>query len=342
MVFLAALVVASLLSSCGSDHERADREHLRELDTWWRPTADRPLQLQWILGGTMDPANRTDRGLVDLDGGRQPEPDVYDLDGQTTPRSTVQALHAKKKVVVCYFDAGVYESYRPDAHKFQALKPQIWGRPDADGGPGGGAWPHSYWLDIRRIEELEPIMRARIHQCRKKGFDAVEPDEIDGYANGTGFPLTAEDQLEYNRQLARWVHEAGMSVGQKGDIDQVGDLWPAFDWTLNEECYQFQECNKLAPYVEANKAVWIAEYPEETKADGGRWPVSSVVKARGSAYVLAPTVEAEMCLDASRHRFNAIQFRLGLPAGDDGGRRQCPGFKARKPLVTKDRSPADP
>jgi hypothetical protein len=38
---------------------------------------------------------------------------------------------------------------------------------------------------------------------RKKGIDVIEPDEIDGWANSTGFPLTYNDQLTYNRLWRR-------------------------------------------------------------------------------------------------------------------------------------------
>jgi hypothetical protein len=152
-------------------------------------------------------------------------------------------------------------------------------------------------LDIRQIDVLEPIMRARIDDCRQKGFDGVEPDEIDGYENETGFPLTHSDQLAYNRAVAGWVHEAGLSVGLKGDIEQAAELEPSFDWTLNEECFRYDECELLDVFIRAGKAVWIAEYREED---------------------LSP----ERCDAAEQHAWNAARYELGLPI--DGGRRPCP------------------
>ena len=44
-------------------------------------------------------------------------------------------------------------------------------------------------MDIRRIDLLAPVMDARLDQCASKGFDGIEPDNIDGYTNDTGFPL---------------------------------------------------------------------------------------------------------------------------------------------------------
>ena len=56
-------------------------------------------------------------------------------------------------------------------------------------------FPEERWLDIRRIDLLAPILRARIDACRAKGFDGVDPDNLNGFENDTGFPLTATDQL---------------------------------------------------------------------------------------------------------------------------------------------------
>jgi hypothetical protein len=194
----------------------------------WLPTADRPLGLQWVLDGPLNLQDPVAMGLRDMAGHTLPAPDVYDIDGEYNTAATVAALHARGAKVICYFDAGVYETYRADAGSFPA---GIWGNPD-------GNWDGSYWLDIRRVNDLAPIMQARIADCRAKGFDAVEPDEVDGWSNDSGFPLTYADQLAYNRAVAGWVHAAGMSVLLKGDLEQAHDLVGDFDFSLNEECFQ--------------------------------------------------------------------------------------------------------
>ena len=75
-------------------------------------------------------------------------------------------------------------------------------------------------------------MRARLDQCRDKGFDGVEPDNIDGYTNDTGFPLTYADQIEHNKWLAAEAYQRELSIGLKNDPDQVADLLATFDWAL--------------------------------------------------------------------------------------------------------------
>jgi hypothetical protein len=124
----------------------------------------------------------------------------------------------------------------------------------------GNGWPGEKWLDIRQITTLSPIMTARFQMCKDKGFDAIEPDNVDGYANATGFPLSGADQIAYNTWIANTAHSMGLSVALKNDLDQVPDLVSKFDFALDEQCFQYSECNSLLPFVNANKAVFEVEY----------------------------------------------------------------------------------
>jgi hypothetical protein len=181
---------------------------------------------------------------------------MYDIDLFDNAASVVASLHAAGRHVVCYLDVGTYEPGRPDSSAF----PQsVIGKELPD-------WPGEHWLDIRRLDVLGPIMERRLDLCRQKGFDAVEPDNVDAYANDSGFGLSAADQLRYNRFIARAAHDRGLSVGLKNDLDQVAALQPAFDWALNEQCFQYNECDRLQPFVKAGKAVFVTEYELDTSA----------------------------------------------------------------------------
>jgi len=96
----------------------------------------------------------------------------------------------------------------------------------------------------------------------EKGFDGIEPDNIDGYTLDTGFPLTYEDQLEFNMWLADEAHNRGLSIGLKNNFEQVEDLLPYFDWALTEDCFVYHECNKFEPFLNSGKAVFQAEYTD--------------------------------------------------------------------------------
>lgn len=51
-------------------------------------------------------------------------------------------------------------------------------------------------LDVRSANVHE-VMISRLDLARQKGCDGVEPDNMDGYTNNSGFSLSANDQLAY-------------------------------------------------------------------------------------------------------------------------------------------------
>jgi hypothetical protein len=214
---------------------------------------------------------------------------VYDVDGFDTDAATVATLHDRGRKVICYLSAGSWEEWRPDAGRFPA---EVLGKDYA-------GWPGERWLDIRRIDLLAPIMRARLDRCRSKGFDGVEPDNVDGYANETGFALTYEDQLHYNRWLADEAHARGLSIGLKNAEGQVADLLAHFDWALTEDCFADDWCDEVAPFVAAGKAVFAAEYTDR---------------------MTVAEFNARVCPQAEALGFSAILKRRDL----DAWRRACP------------------
>ncbi|HEX8867823.1 MAG TPA: endo alpha-1,4 polygalactosaminidase [Lentzea sp.] len=193
---------------------------------------------QWQLSGKVDTG-------VDVP--------VYDIDGVDNGSDVVEALHRAGRKVICYVNVGAAEDFRPDAAAFPA---------DVKGKTDG--WPGEHWLDIRRSDVLRPIMAARFDTCRDKGFDAVEPDNVEGYTNDTGFPLTGADQLTYNRMIAELAHERGLSIGLKNDLGQIPELLADFDFAVNEQCAEYGECGRLIPFVKAGKAVFHVEYNLDT------------------------------------------------------------------------------
>ena len=201
------------------------------LDVLWAPTpAD---TWQWQLSGPLDlsvPAN------------------VYDLDLFDTPARVVADLHARGARAVCYFSAGTRERGRPDPY------------PSSVAGKALEDWPDERWLDIRALRVLGPVLERRLELCARKGFDGVEADNVDAYANDSGFALRAADQLRFNRFLARGAHARGLTIALKNDLDQAPALERDFDWALVEQCFQYEECERLRPFTAAGKAVWEVEY----------------------------------------------------------------------------------
>jgi hypothetical protein len=218
---------------------------------------------------------------------------MIEVDSFETSAATVAALHRslRGRGVVCYIDAGTWENWRPDAKEFPV---SLLGRND----PG---WPGERWLDIARYPgALARIMRARVEMCKRKGFNAVDFDNVDGYADNTGFPLTANDQLRYDAFLANLARQAGLSAALKNDEAQIPDLLRYFDFAVDEECFQYDECTTaqnggygLDEFTRAGKAVFDIEYR---------------------------LTLAQFCPAAHKDHFNALRKHLSL----DAWRQPCP------------------
>jgi hypothetical protein len=203
--------------------------------SWWQPRG----QLRWHIQFTGQLRVPRDAQVVFLD--------LFDTDP-----ATVRTLQRQGKRVVCYLNAGAWEDWRPDADRYPA---ELLGN-EYEG------WPGERWVDIRRLDLLGPILGARLDLCRNKGFDGVDPDNLNGYQNETGFPLTAADQLRFNRWLAAQAHARGLAIGLKNDAEQAAELVGAFDWILVESCLAEGWCGLTAPFRRAGKPVFAIEYVE--------------------------------------------------------------------------------
>jgi hypothetical protein len=203
----------------------------------WIPQAG--LTWYWQLFGTMN----YDRNAQ-----------AYDVDPASFPGQDIAGnLHARGKRAICYVNVGATESFRND----------LGGVPASAKGAELADWPGEFWLDVRDAS-VRSVMAARFQTCAALGFDAVEPDNMDGYANNSGLPLTAADQLDYNLWIAAQVHGLGMAVFQKNDAGQVSNLQPSFDGAIVEQCNQTGECGSYSPYISAGKPVLNAEYTDPT------------------------------------------------------------------------------
>ncbi len=238
--------------------------------TWWRPSPDKPIAWHWQLSQPFV----FPRDVI-------PHVTVYDVDGELTSAATVAQLHSLGPdiIAICYFDAGVYEDYRSDASSFP---PEVIGKPDE-------GWEGSFWLDIRQVDVLRPIMENRVKTwCKDKGFDAIEPDETEVWSNDSGFPITKAQNNAYNQMIAELGHKYGLSVGLKGNTTETGDLVDYFDWTLNEQCWEFDECDFVySSFVVHGKAALNVEYNASPDcALANRWHINS---ARRDLDLVGPT-----------------------------------------------------
>lgn len=204
---------------------------------WYRPTVT--TTWQWQLTGKINQSYPVD---------------VYDIDLFDTSPEIVSSLKSSGKKVLCYFSAGSAEKWRPDYKKFNSAS---LGKP-LDG------WNGERWLDVR-TQNVMDVNIARLDLAVAKGCDGVEPDNVDGYENKTGFALTKADQLKFNRQISQEAHKRGLTVALKNAVELAGDLVDYFDLTVNEECHVYHECDQLSVFIKQGKPVFNAEYKNSTK-----------------------------------------------------------------------------
>jgi hypothetical protein len=235
---------AALSFGCNSSDDNSQSQHSSAQEgldpnvtpitagSWYRPAVS--VTWQWQLEGVLNTAYPVS---------------LYDVDLFDTTTTMIQNLQGSGKKVVCYFSAGSYENFRDDKALFLP----------SDLGSTLDGWEDERWLDIRS-SNVHTIMKKRLDTAKQKGCDGIEPDNMDGYTNPSGFTLTAQDQLAYNRFIANEAHKRGLAVGLKNDLDQVIELVEYFDFAVNEQCFEYNECDALLPFINQGKPVLTAEY----------------------------------------------------------------------------------
>jgi glycosyl hydrolase family 114 len=205
---------------------------------WYPPhlAADhRPMRWDWQIG-RVAPLRRTGRRAVD----------IYDIDGFLTTARQVTAIHTTWPAVtlrhpraICYLDMA-WEDYRPDAS------------PSGHGGVFPAAalgnvyfgFPQERWVDFRQLDALKPMLRERIRMCARKGFDAVELDDIDSFdpPSTTGFHLTPGDAQNFLAYAFNEIHRYGMTGLWKNSplLSWWGRRYS--DGAVVEECYTYHAC----------------------------------------------------------------------------------------------------
>lgn len=178
--------------------------------------------------------------------------DVFELDIFETTPAAIKFLHQHGKKVICYFNAGAWEEFRPDAEKFPL---------DVIGNPYFG-WPGEKWLDISRYDAFSQILLERLDLAVRKGCDGVDPDNVDGCLQPTGFNITLQDQLEYNTWLSEQAHQRGLAIGLNNNGEQALELVDHFDFAVIEDCAVYNECDSYQIFIEKQKVVFQIEYTD--------------------------------------------------------------------------------
>jgi endo-alpha-1,4-polygalactosaminidase (GH114 family) len=276
----------------------------------WTPALG--LRWQWQLEGR-DGQHEASGGIAvgicspPFGGGACVRPDVFDIDLYVDPQiagrygwvratDAVDAIHTTGRQVIGYLTQGDAERWRPDYQQFVDFDERCHGC--LLGRPFSRRFPDEYWANFSngrgRMRFMLQMMRARTDRVAATGFDGIEYDIADTYAQGrdtTGFRVRAATQLAYNTALTQMAHEDGLAVALKNDLGQVEELQPSYDLAINEQCFQYHECGVYRAFTDAGKPVLEAEYriaPERFCDQAIAGSISAIAKARNYSLYAHP------------------------------------------------------
>jgi len=199
-------------------HQRSRRDASVAAATWTDPPAN--AQFDYQIGGAYPPA-RTVR-IVDRDRTSRPVSGLYNI---------------------CYVNAFQTQNYQTKwwEAKHPSLLLRYHGKFVHD--PG---WPGEILFDTstaRKRSAIAAILDKWIDGCEAKGFQAIEPDNLDSNTRSHHL-LTTADNMDLATKLAERAHADGLAFGQKNDAELAAKYRKevGFDFAIAEECQVYNEC----------------------------------------------------------------------------------------------------
>jgi hypothetical protein len=196
----------------------------------------------------------------------------YQIGGSYRPLSSVQIVDrdrtdtpAKGVYNVCYVNA--FQTQAEQDHWWKKHHPRLLlrdrkGRPVED--PG---WPGELILNTATRSSragLAKIEGRWLRRCKSKGFDAVEPDNLDSNTRSHHL-LTRADNFAFAKRLIHRAHRVGLAIAQKNSAEQSRRGTAAgFDFAIAEECQVYSECGHYTKYYGGE--VFEVEYTDNGKA----------------------------------------------------------------------------
>lgn len=127
------------------------------------------------------------------------------------------------------------------------------------------AWPGEHPIDLssnRQRRTAAEFVQARLEECRARGFDAVELDNLDTFLRYPDAPFDRDDTIAYARLLVVEATDLGLAVGQKNTVEllDIARSEIGFGFAIVEECGETEECQTFVDTYEGR--VYAVEYTE--------------------------------------------------------------------------------
>ncbi len=224
-----------------------------------------------------------------------------------------------KRKLVCYTNCGAYEKGHWNESIIEPVRSELVGATMA-------GYPEENWLDIRRLDVMRRLIQDKFTKAADLGCDAMLCDNVEAWTTGTdgqddkalrlyreqgvealkafaaenvkartGFQISYEDQIAYNRMLAEEAHGRCMGIGLLNDVFQIPELAQEFDFALNEQCHHCGWCDLYKPFVAAGKPVLHLEFHDnEGFCKPGSAPIAEICTAvKGMGLTTFSTVKRQ-------------------------------------------------
>lgn len=127
-------------------------------------------------------------------------------------------------------------------------------------------WPGEFLIDLSTDEHRKTAfahVKQMIDRCAKKGFAAVEFDNLDSYTRKPSPPFGQRETLVFAAMLVNHAHRRGLGTAQKNtpeltkqqSLSQVG-----FDFAIAESCGELAECDRYTRTY--GDALLVVEYTD--------------------------------------------------------------------------------
>jgi hypothetical protein len=206
----------------------------------------------------------------------------YQIGGAFKPRAAARIVDRDRRAApvpgrynVCYVNA--FQAQPDDLAGWRAHHPRLLLR------RRGREVVDRAWNEVLLDTSTEAKRRALLHVvgrwldgCARRGFQAVEPDNLDSWTRSKGL-LSRRDNLAMAALLIRHAHARGLAIAQKNAAEASGaGRRLGFDFAIAEECQPYRECGR---YERAyGREVIEIEYPD----DGGQANFAVACRARGA------------------------------------------------------------
>lgn len=101
--------------------------------------------------------------------------------------------------------------------------------------------------------------------------------------NQDGFGLEQSAYADYVKFLASTAAANNLAIGLKNSLDLIPDVIDVIQFAVNEQCHDYDECDKYKPLTEANKAVFNIEYGGDACSSPDGVDLSILIKNKDQA-----------------------------------------------------------